>query len=63
MESKTKKILKQFVVAINDFLERQTDNFPFLPWYLATLDTIECKLYKPETPKDKKKTPKSILKI
>ena len=40
LDSKTKKILKQFVVAINDFLERQTEKFPFLPWYLAALDTI-----------------------
>ena len=63
LESKNKKILKQFVIAINDFLERQTDKFPFLPWYLAALDTIEYKLYKPEIPKDEKQAPKSILKI
>ena len=27
LESKTKKVLKEFVVAINDFLERQSDDF------------------------------------
>mgnify|MGYP001792462320 CR=1 FL=1 len=63
LESKTKKVLKTFVTAINDFLERQTDNFPFLSWYLAALDIIECKLYKKEPPKPKKQVPKSILKV
>ena len=63
LESKTKKVLKTFVVAINDFLERQSENFPFISWYLAALDIIETKLYRPEKPKPKKQIPKSILKI
>ena len=63
LESKTKRILKYFVTTINDFLERQSENFPYTSWYLAALDTIEFKLYKPETPKCKKKAPNSIIKI
>ena len=58
-----KRVLKKVAGDISDFLSNQHENFPFLPWYLAALDHIEYKIYKPKPVKVKKQPPKNILKV
>ena len=56
LSSFNKKKLKELGVKINDFLNDQHDEFIYFQWYLALLDMIETKLYKPKksTTKSKK---------
>ena len=57
LSSLTKSKLKLMVSTINDFLNEQQDDFPFLQWYLVLLEIIETKLYK------EKIIPKKDIKI
>lgn len=57
-----KTILKKIATLLHDELTIP-ENEIYQQWFLAALDIIECKLYKPPVPKAKKKIPKNILKV
>ena len=61
--SLSKKKLKELAVKINDFLNDQPDDFIYLQWYLALLDIIETKLYRPKNNIKKSKKYKSRLNV
>ena len=48
---------------INDKLSSTPSDFPFKQYFLQVLDTIESKLYKPNPPKKKRKSPDNICSI
>ena len=62
LASLRKSTLKQIVVLVNDFI-LEDDNTIYLQWYLAVIDTIESKIYKPPPLKPSKQKPSSIIKI
>ena len=53
LASMKKSSLKLVADLVNDYLATPKSNFNHLQWYLAILEIIECKLYKP--PKEKVK--------
>lgn len=61
LTSLKKSNLKKVGVIINDYLMRQGEKFPFLPWYLSALDIIETKIFKTPVNRSKKKPPDSII--
>ena len=63
LSSLKKSTLRKAAECINDYLRRQGDKFPFLPWYLSALDIIENKIFKPPVLKTKRKSPDSIIPI
>ena len=57
-----KSKLKKIATLLYDELS-VSNNDIYQQWYLAALDIIECKLYKPPVQKPKRKSPGNILKI
>ena len=58
-----KKSLKLIADKVNDELLRLPDHFKYWQWYLAILDSIKSKLYKPVVEKVKRKPPENICHV
>ena len=56
LSSVNKKHSKRIADYINDFLNNNSSEFPYIQWYLMALDIIECKLFK-EPKQTKKRSP------
>ena len=64
LSSMKKSELKILSDKLNDHVSSQRDNnFSFSQWYLAALDFIESKLFKPVPVKPKRKKPENVCKI
>ena len=55
--------VKKIGITIKDYLMRQGEKFPFLPWYLSALDIIESKLFKMPVNATKRKPPDSVIPV
>ena len=63
LSSMKKSYLKYVYNIISDEINDSPSDFIFLQWYLIILDIIECKLYRPIKPKNKRKPPKNLCHI
>ena len=60
LSSMKKSSLKEVADIIGDEISLLAKDYPFIQWYLAILDFIEAKIYKPDPPKQKRERPTHI---
>ena len=63
LSSMKKSTLKILFDRLNDHIASQSEHFFYEQWYLATLDFIESKLFKPIPDKPKRKKPENVCQI
>ena len=63
LSSMKKATLKILFDQLNDHIASQSEHFFYEQWYLATLDFIKSKLFKPIPDKPKRKKPENVCQI